>query len=367
MRTDTSPTVQTAMAEAGGEAGGAFRPEAFQAAMAEMPAAVTVVTTPDIDGAPLGATVSAVTTLSLDPAMVLVCLDTRSDAFHTLEPGSPFALHLLSDGQQEIATQLSGRDPGRFAGVEWRTGRSGTPEIAGSAAVVTCEVASRVPGGDDVVVTGRVRKIHNRPGSHPLAYRRRPGSGIQRLRPPVIELARQLHDTVAQRLAVLSYALATGAVDSDEMVSHCRTEVDATLAELRAAIMAVGFESSPGGGQAMVAEVQALRDRFPELEIDMELGDVLDARSGQLVRGFLAEAFRNIRKHASPLSVTVDAGRGAGVTVVTVVNDGVRSISGPSSGVGHRLLAVEAALHGGLAESCAVGADEWRQRLVLPA
>ena len=92
--------------------------------MAELPAAVTVVTARDASGAPMGATVSAVSSLSLDPPLLLVCLATASDTCQALEAGSPFLVHLLRDGQEETALRFAARAT-KFAGAGWRRAGAG--------------------------------------------------------------------------------------------------------------------------------------------------------------------------------------------------------------------------------------------------
>ena len=96
--------------------------ERFLDAMAELPAGVTVVTTAGPGGAPLGATVSAVSSLSLEPALVVVCLACSSETCRALEPASPFLVHVLREGQEEVARawrararRSSPRSPGRRA------------------------------------------------------------------------------------------------------------------------------------------------------------------------------------------------------------------------------------------------------------
>jgi flavin reductase (DIM6/NTAB) family NADH-FMN oxidoreductase RutF len=148
-------------------------PEAFKAAMAELPAGVTVITAWDPEGRPVGATVSAVTSLSLEPPMLLVCLATTSDTLGVLRPGSAFAVHVLRDGQQDVAACLAGKGADKFSRVSWSTGPHGLPHLEGSAVVAACEVSSLVPGGDHVVVLADIRRVDVREGSSPLVYHRR--------------------------------------------------------------------------------------------------------------------------------------------------------------------------------------------------
>jgi flavin reductase (DIM6/NTAB) family NADH-FMN oxidoreductase RutF len=147
--------------------------DAFKAAMAELPAGVTVVTAWSRDGAPVGATVSAVTSLSLSPPMVLACLATTSDTLQALEPGSPLTVHILADGQQDVAARLAGKGPDKFARLAWRVGGHGLPELEGSAVVTAGRVRELVPGGDHVVVLVDVDDVQRHPGRAPLVFHRR--------------------------------------------------------------------------------------------------------------------------------------------------------------------------------------------------
>ena len=121
-------------------------PARFLAAMAELPSGVTVTTCRDARGAPVGATLSAVTSLSLDPPMVLACFDRNSNTLRAvIEPGSPFLVHILARGQEAIAMAFAGKGGDKFDAVPWAPGRLGLPQIAGCAAGRMIRVISDVP------------------------------------------------------------------------------------------------------------------------------------------------------------------------------------------------------------------------------
>jgi flavin reductase (DIM6/NTAB) family NADH-FMN oxidoreductase RutF len=147
--------------------------ETFRDAMADLPAAVSIVTTTGADGTPRGATVSAMTSVSLRPAMLLVCLDERSDTLAALDSGRHFLVHVAADGQQEQVMRFAGKGAGKFDGVAWHTGMSGQPQLAGATVVLDCLVAALVPGGDHTVVLGQVVGINHRPHTTPIVYHRR--------------------------------------------------------------------------------------------------------------------------------------------------------------------------------------------------
>lgn len=145
----------------------------FTAAMAELPSGVTVATCRDHDGRPLGATMSSVTSLSLDPPMVLACFERRSTTLRRLRrPGASFLLHVLAAGQETVAQTFASRVPDKFDGLAWADGRLGLPEIEGCAAVIACRVQGLLPGGDHVIVTGLVVDT-GIAGRRPLVYHRR--------------------------------------------------------------------------------------------------------------------------------------------------------------------------------------------------
>jgi flavin reductase (DIM6/NTAB) family NADH-FMN oxidoreductase RutF len=146
--------------------------ERFLDAMAELPAGVTVVTAQGRGGAPLGATVSAVSSLSLEPALVVVCLSESSETRRALRPGSPFLVHVLRDGQEGVARALAGKGPDKFAAVAWTPSAEGPPELPGCAVTLACTVDALLPGGDHVIVVGAVGRVE-RGGGTPLVYHRR--------------------------------------------------------------------------------------------------------------------------------------------------------------------------------------------------
>jgi len=190
---------------------------------------------------------------------------------------------------------------------------------------------------------------------------------------PVLDLARRLHDTVAQRLAGIAYLLAAESALSPETAARCRDEVEAALAEMRDALSSVAAAPEEAAGPSPAAcaseEAEALREAFPAVELRWDPEEQAGVGPEGLVGSFLAEALRNARKHARPSEVVVRVAEEEGVVVVSVLNDGVGRRRGPTggTGVGRRLLEVEASLHGALVESAPAGRGRWAARLILPA
>lgn len=147
--------------------------DAFRAAMSDLPAAVSLVTTRDADGHPRGATVSAVSSLSLDPPLVLVCLDNGSDTLAALTDGNEFLLHIAADGQQDAAYALARKSDEKFSSLEWTPAVSDLPLIAGSALALHCIVEARLPGGDHTIVVGEIKGIAHDESKAPVVFHRR--------------------------------------------------------------------------------------------------------------------------------------------------------------------------------------------------
>lgn len=141
--------------------------------MSDLPAAVSLVTTVDALGAPRGATVSAVSSLSLEPPLVLVCLDQGSDTLAVMDEGHPFLLHIAADGQQEAAYALARKGDDKFDAIRWTPTPDGLPLIEGSALAMRCSVEALLPGGDHTIVVGRIEGIAHDVQSTPIVYHRR--------------------------------------------------------------------------------------------------------------------------------------------------------------------------------------------------
>lgn len=140
--------------------------------MADLPAAVSIITTTSAAGVPHGATVSAVTSLSQDPPMLLVCLDEASDTLAALGPGQRFVVHIVSDGLQDTAMAFATKGAAKFDGTDWTYSASGQPLIAGASVVFDCTVESFCVGGDHTIVVGMIHAIEHSADRPPVVYHR---------------------------------------------------------------------------------------------------------------------------------------------------------------------------------------------------
>lgn len=129
----------------------------FMRVMGSFASGVTVVTVMGKDGTPSGFTASAVSSLSLEPRMLLVCVNELSNTLEAIREAGVFAVNIMSTSQQEVAQQFAGRSEDRFAGIKWRLGQeTGAPVIDGSLAYAECHLVDTCKGGDHVIMMGEI-------------------------------------------------------------------------------------------------------------------------------------------------------------------------------------------------------------------
>jgi 3-hydroxy-9,10-secoandrosta-1,3,5(10)-triene-9,17-dione monooxygenase reductase component len=152
-------------------AGDGVSPEEFREALAAFATGVTVVTAVG-DGGPSGATANAVTSLSLEPPMMLACLDRGSRTLTSVRAQGRFGVNALAAGQEELAHRFSSKDPehAKWEGVEWSE-RAGLPHLAGALLWVACELRDLIDGGDHLILTGNVLEAESR-DAQPLLFHR---------------------------------------------------------------------------------------------------------------------------------------------------------------------------------------------------
>jgi len=130
--------------------------DGYRELMARLPTGVTVATTIDQGGRPHGMTASAVASASLDPPLVLVCVDREAD-FHAAVLGARgFALSVLASDQERLSRRFADDRPDRFDGVAFWPGPGGLPLLDGAAAHVICDSRGAHDAGDHTVFFGLV-------------------------------------------------------------------------------------------------------------------------------------------------------------------------------------------------------------------
>jgi flavin reductase (DIM6/NTAB) family NADH-FMN oxidoreductase RutF len=144
-------------------------PDALRVAMSRFPTGVTVVTALGPAG-PAGATANAVASLSLEPPMMLACLDLGSRTLVAVEHAGRFGINVLAADQAPLARRFSTKDPHpqKWEAVGW-TERAGTPMIDGALAWLACGLGAVHDGGDHVIATGPVLELEAGDGE-PLVF-----------------------------------------------------------------------------------------------------------------------------------------------------------------------------------------------------
>ncbi len=143
----------------------------FRAVLGRFASGITVVTARDAQGTPHGMTISAFSSLSLDPPLVLVCVGNDATMAPVMANTETFAVNVLSDSQEALSRRFAGKIDDRFAGVGYTDGELGDPVLDDVLASLQCRVVARHPAGDHVIVIGRVEQGAARDAKPLLYYR----------------------------------------------------------------------------------------------------------------------------------------------------------------------------------------------------
>ena len=147
-------------------------PGAFRRILGHFVTGVTVITTRDGSGAPAGLTANAFTSVSLDPPLVLVCVDRTSETHELIARTGAFAVNILAVGQEAVARRFADEDrERRFDGITWREQVTGAPVFDGVLAWVDCRVHATADGGDHTIYIGEVLAADSGAGA-PLLFHR---------------------------------------------------------------------------------------------------------------------------------------------------------------------------------------------------
>jgi signal transduction histidine kinase len=181
-----------------------------------------------------------------------------------------------------------------------------------------------------------------------------------------LDLAREIHERVMQRLFGVSLALSAEAPLDQAERERCRVEMQQALSDLRKALERPLAPLPPETGTTLSAELERLGSApGPPVSVQWQPDVTVPVDLEPLAQSVLAEAMRNIGKHADPTQVDVAVARDADTFELEVRNDGVRA-GESDAGMGLRLAAFEALQHGGVVEFGAAGENGWRVRLVVP-
>lgn len=143
---------------------------AFRQTMGSFVSGVTVVTTVH-EGVRYGMTVSAFSSLSLQPQLLLVCITNTLPTYQAITKSKRFGVSILAADQAHLSQRFASREVDKFAGVDWAYGSMGMPLLAETCATIECDLHAIHPGGDHAIVVGQILNTHvtDKP---PLVYAR---------------------------------------------------------------------------------------------------------------------------------------------------------------------------------------------------
>ncbi|MCY4398379.1 MAG: flavin reductase family protein [Gemmatimonadetes bacterium] len=146
----------------------------FREIMGHYPTGVTVVTAVDRDGAPVGLTANSVTSVSLDPPLVLVCVSEQSASLGAILASGTFAVNILGGGAAETAVRFAGMDrEDRFDGIAYTVKEGGGPILEGVLAWIACGLYRTFEAGDHLILVGKVLDGAGAEGDPLLFFRSR--------------------------------------------------------------------------------------------------------------------------------------------------------------------------------------------------
>jgi flavin reductase (DIM6/NTAB) family NADH-FMN oxidoreductase RutF len=145
-------------------------PDEFREVISHFATGVTIVTAVH-EARPFGTTASAVTSLSLEPPMLLICMNKESETGRAVAASERFAVNILGEGQEDLAQRFARKGGDKFDSVPLIDGQWGEPLIEDALATLECRVVEQTVGGTHVVFFGEVEAASSRGGA-PLAYYR---------------------------------------------------------------------------------------------------------------------------------------------------------------------------------------------------
>jgi flavin reductase (DIM6/NTAB) family NADH-FMN oxidoreductase RutF len=113
--------------------------------------------------------VSAFSSLSLDPPLVLICINKNTASHNAFTESEAFVINILADDQEKISQQFASRAPNKFQGVAYYEGVNGIPVLEGAVASIECLLVQAYEGGDHTIFIGEVQSSVVRDGQ-PLSY-----------------------------------------------------------------------------------------------------------------------------------------------------------------------------------------------------
>ncbi len=132
---------------------------------------VTVITTFSKNGNLHGLTANAVTSVSLEPPLVLICVDKKAESYPCFEDSKCFTVNLLAEGQEDISRRFAVSGGPKFEGINCRPGANGAPILGETLGYIECKVVAAYDGGDHTIYLGEVQEAETREARPLLFFR----------------------------------------------------------------------------------------------------------------------------------------------------------------------------------------------------
>ncbi|KLN59338.1 flavin reductase [Kiloniella spongiae] len=155
----------------------AFNSNEFRKVLGNFTTGVTVVTTRDKSGIPHGLTANSFSSVSLEPPLILFCIDKRSNCLPAFNEADAFAINILTDGQKDISDRFAFSEE-RWEGVKTRSLETGVPILEGCLANLDCTVHAQYDAGDHIIIVGKVEDTLIQNEGDPLLYFRGKYRGV---------------------------------------------------------------------------------------------------------------------------------------------------------------------------------------------
>jgi flavin reductase (DIM6/NTAB) family NADH-FMN oxidoreductase RutF len=154
-------------------------PRALRGVFALFPSGVTVVCGLDVTAEPFGIAASSFTTVSLDPALVSVCVQKTSRRWPALRVRRRLGVSVLGEEQASVCRQISRSDGDRFEGIAWVASPDGAVFVEKATAHLDCSIYEEIEAGDHLIVLMRIHAVLVDTTIEPLVFH---GSRFRRLR-----------------------------------------------------------------------------------------------------------------------------------------------------------------------------------------
>ncbi|MBT7943129.1 MAG: flavin reductase family protein [Alphaproteobacteria bacterium] len=147
-----------------------FDSDKFKKALSFFATGITIVTGVSPQGEPVGVTVNAFTSVSLEPPLVLVCLHKNTGCLEAFSEGEWFAVNILNENQGDLSNMFAGAQEHKFKDQPYQTWDSECPILPDCLVNLECRRANVFEGGDHIILVGQVETIEHADSGRPLLY-----------------------------------------------------------------------------------------------------------------------------------------------------------------------------------------------------